>query len=465
VNPSRDQRFRCPGENYWIDRATHLARLAAGFAPCRSCEARGETGGLVDVKALADDAVANETISRPAGTGCQAATSCESPAIVLKGKAVWTAEGLAGTAENEIDAALTRRMAMALGTVLSRLPDAGSPVRVAVGGDGRWLTAPLVAAASQGCQLAGCRVIELGGATGGTLVRVIRRCGLDGGILIGNSPAAAQTVSLRCFGPEARPWSTGGGLEPVRQALTDQPVRTSRRSGGLERTDPTGEYRDSLADLFHGLRPLRFVLDAASRPLGEHLHALARHSACEILLPAQSAGSSASPSAAGAVPRPRTAAGQRPTGKAAVPKRFQPIDRLRTQVAATGADFGVWIDGDADRLVLIDERGRQIGPERLLWALAKHVAPTGEGPIVLASDVAASGRQLWTSLGGRVIEADATCEAVDAALRDAGAAAGVGPGDRLWFAGDGPTSDALASLGLVLQMLSRVDRPLSELLD
>jgi hypothetical protein len=85
--------------------------------------------------------------------------------------------------------------------------------------------------------------------------------------------------------------------------------------------------------------------------------------------------------------------------------------------------------------------------------------------MVLARDVAASGKQLFASAGWRVIEADSTCEAVDAALRDSGAAAAAGPGDRLWFAGQHPTSDALASVGLILQLLSGQDRPISEMLD
>jgi phosphomannomutase len=115
--------------------------------------------------------------------------------------------------------------------------------------------------------------------------------------------------------------------------------------------------------------------------------------------------------------------------------------------------------------VLVDQRGRQIGPERLLWALlGQTTAPAGR-PIVLARDVAASGKQLFTAAGWQVIEAEPTCQAVDAALRESGAAAAAGPGDRLWFAGQHATSDALVSLGLILQLLSGQDRPISEMLD
>ena len=63
-----------------------------------------------------------------------------------------------------------------------------------------------------------------------------------------------------------------------------------------------------------------------------------------------------------------------------------------------------------------------------------------------------------------MIEAEPTCEAVDAAMRASGAVAAAGPGQRLWFAGGQPTSDALATVGLILQLLSGQERPISELL-
>ena len=377
MNPTVEVRFRCPGETYWIDRATHLARLAAGYAGCRSCVDRFDTGGLLPASArAADDTAEGESLGREASR--EATQSATAGLGQRFGEAIWNAEGVAGTAENQIDVAVARRLAMALGTVLGQLPGAGSPVRVAVGGDGRWLSAPLVAAVSLGCQRAGCRVIETGHATAGSLAMVVRQAGLDGGMLIGNGLSATQTVSLKCFGPEGRPWSAGGGLEPVRRALADEAVRTSRRFGGLERVDLTAEYRRGLSELFHGLRPLRFVLDAASRPLVEHLRQLVGRSACEIISPGIPAGEGEAGRPMGGVRRSKVAA--RPGSL-----RARHVDRLRAQVVRVNADFGLWIDGDGDALVLVDELGRQIGPERLLWALFGQTATPAGRPVVLGA--------------------------------------------------------------------------------
>ncbi|HEY1785241.1 MAG TPA: hypothetical protein VGG30_06810, partial [Pirellulales bacterium] len=425
LKPPAKTAFRCPGESYPIDRPTHLARLASGYAPCRSCADRQETGGLL-----------------PAATPSSTDEVCHSSGLA---DAIWTSEGLAGTAENQIDAAVARRLGMALGTVLAQLPGAGKPVRVAVGGDGRWLTAPLVAGVSLGCQRAGCRVIEIGNATAGSMEMAIRDSGLDGGILIGNAVGAAQMVGLKCWGADARPFSAGGGLEAVRRAAAGEAVRTSRRFGGLERVDLTAAYRQQLGELFHGLRPLRFVLDAASRPLVEHLRVLVGRSACEIISPGVPDSELLAELVPAGSPRPSRIGAQavRPGALArrAESARTRPdsprsraIDRLRTRIARVEADFGLWIDGDGDELVLVDQRGRQIGPARLLGALRREAAPTDRRPIVLAAGFAPCDRQPFEA-DGPVIEAEPTREAVDAAMRASGAVAAAGPGDRLWFAG------------------------------
>ena len=195
------------------------------------------------------------------------------------GQETWTPEGLAGTAENQIDARAAQRFAMAFGTAVARELGAGVPPRIAIGGDGRWLSARLVAAASRGCQLAGCQAVEIGGATAGSLAMVIGGHGLDGGILIGNALSAPETVSLKCWGPAGRPWSAGGGLELVREALTSEAIRSSRRSAGLERLDPTDEYRQRLAELFHSLRPLRLGARHRQSPL-ERAFAAAGRTQC-----------------------------------------------------------------------------------------------------------------------------------------------------------------------------------------
>ena len=380
---------------------------------------------------------------------------------------------------------LVRQFASALGVALRNAAAPGCAVpRVAVAADGRWLTAELLAAAGDGLALSGCRVVESGAATAASLAMLVDRHRLDGGLLIGNASGAPQIVSLKCWGPGAQPWSAGGGLDSVTTLAAAAPQRASRHSGGLERIDLGAEYRLELADLFHGLRPLRFVLDTASLPLAEHLRQLACASACQIAAPrlpaagklAQSAERKIK-SASGARVTGARVTGARVTGArvtGALPAaltsaqtyRTRRVQRLCEQVLDERADFGLWIDGDGDTLELVDERGRAVNAERLLLALLRGLSSDAASHgVVIEAESSPALRKPLAAARLKAIEAPSTRQSMFAAMQRSGAALGGGPSGRLWFGGELPHADALRSIGELLQLLSQSDQPLSEVLE
>jgi len=85
------------------------------------------------------------------------------------------------------------------------------------------------------------------------------------------------------------------------------------------------------------------------------------------------------------------------------------------------------------------------------------VVEEGSSP-VLAGKIAA--------LGGQFVAADPHRATMAAAMRQHDALLGGGPSGRFWHAvGRLPLADALRTLTLLLVLLSRDDRPLSEVLD
>ncbi len=449
-----ETRFRCPGESYFIDRPIHLARLAGGYATCRGCLHRFDAG-LRPVKATAADArLAHSNPERTDSADAEPEAAC--------------AEGPLGIARNQIDAPLVRRYAAALGTALRRrVESAGGVPRVAVATDGRWLSAELVAAAGDGLALSGCRVVESGAATAASLARLVHRHGLDGGLLVGNSSGAPQIVSLKCWGPASCPWSAGGQLDDVTALFAGAPERSSRRSGGLERIDPGPEYRQELADLFHGLRPLRFVLDTSSLPLAEHLRQLAGNSACQIAGPRLPAAGKPAQSADRKGKTAKAKAGSPSTAlTTAAAYRGRRGQRLREQVLDESADFGLWIDGDGESLDLIDQRGRPVNAERLLFAFARQLSAEAKSAgVVVEAEASPAAHGQLTAAGTGPIESASRCESMFVAMQRSGAALGGGPSGRIWFGGELPQPDALRTLGELLQLLSQSDRPLSEVLE
>jgi len=59
------------------------------------------------------------------------------------------------------------------------------------------------------------------------------------------------------------------------------------------------------------------------------------------------------------------------------------LARLGRMVEATGADIGFGFDGDGDRMMPVDERGRTPGPDRVLAAYAGHVVEENRGGVVV----------------------------------------------------------------------------------
>jgi phosphomannomutase len=424
--PTDAAAYRCPGETHSIDWAVHLARLAAFYPPCRQCDCRGDARLLppLEVRRWAE-------LERRTSRG-----------------ASFTAEGLEGPSANDVDPALARRFAGALAIVLWRRPDAGrEPPKVVVGADGHWTTAELVSAACESLRLAGCRTVEAGAVTSASLAVAAQHLAADAALRIGNSTLGTRSIGLSVWGPSGRPWSAPGELDALRAVYESSHTARPKRGGGaLERTSSSELYLAPMKTLFHGLRPLRFVVDTTCEPLVRHLGELSSHAACEVLRP-----------------RPSQALGEFDAAQPLVARR---LESLGQRVVAEGAHFGLWIDGSGEACRAVDERGSAVECEKLFLALAAYVCHQQPGAtLVVQREASTDLQRSLANLGARTVRCGPTRQATFDAMVAKRAVFGSGPLGRFWFAGDPPTSDALLALSLLLNVLSQSDRAVSEVLD
>jgi phosphomannomutase len=145
------------------------------------------------------------------------------------------------------------------------------------------------------------------------------------------------------------------------------------------------------------------------------------------------------------------------------------LRRLATvsrRVLASGAHFGMWIDGDGETCLLVDERGRAVSSERLLLALAEYVCRRQPGAHVLLES-AGSGecQRRLEGLGAKVSRAPSNRQAMSESFVERCAVLAGGPSGRYWFGSSPPAPDALLALCFWLTVLSQSDRPASEVLD
>jgi len=352
------------------------------------------------------------------------------------GEPTWFgAEGLASVGFNDLTPAVARRLGAAFGVTLRndgpRSSTASDSPSAAIGFDGRAEAVPLLVAVAEGLRWAGCETIDLGPVTAPCVARAVDNLGATGGLLVGNPSGESHSVGAKFWHCGGRPLSAGDGLEDVERAFRTGVDRPVRRHGPMRRSQAEEPYLETLAERFHALRPLRFVMRTSSEPARRYLETLVRPVACRALT-------------------------------AAVPR-----DRLTEEVARAAADFGVSIEDDGERCRVVDERGEAVAPGRLALLLARHLGRRrGGGLVVLDAELHAAlcepllGRNVHTFVAGP------TRAEFHRAMRDHDAGLGADASGRLWFSEAGPPgADALAALSLLLEALSRSDRPLSEVLD
>jgi phosphoglucosamine mutase len=109
-----------------------------------------------------------------------------------------------------------------------------------------------------------------------------------------------------------------------------------------------------------------------------------------------------------------------------------------------GCDLGICLDGDGDRLVLIDPVHGVLDGDDLLWILAGHYA----GPIV--GTVMANGG-LETALGGRLLRTGVGDAKVHAEMKRVGALVGGEPSGHIMIARGMPTSDGMYTAMRILE--------------
>ncbi len=423
---SAAQTYRCPGQDYDIDRSVHLGRLAAFYPACRQCEHRHDVSLLSPLAARQWAEVE--------------ARQCRGPSF--------TAEGLEGASHNDVGVEVVRRFATALAVSLWHEDSpAPRPPAVLVGSDGHWTTAELLSAACEALRLAGCRTMDAGAVTSPALAAVARHFDCDAALLVGNSSGEPHAKSLKLWGRGGRPWSSPGGLDRVREIYQSKVDRPQRRGATLERSGAAEIYLPPLGSLFHALRPLRLVVDTTCQPLLQYLNHLGAEAACEVLRP-----------------KPSRAVGAAAVADAPlVTRRLGVVGR---QVIDEGAHFELWIDGDAEACRLVDQLGVPVSGERLCLLLADYVCreqPTAT--LVVEPQCSAALHQSLERLGARVVVGAATREGMSQAIESSGALLAGGPSGRFWFAGKPAAPDALLALSLLLTILSSSDRPLSEVLD
>ncbi|MCP3905502.1 MAG: phosphoglucosamine mutase [Planctomycetes bacterium] len=322
---------------------------------------------------------------------------------------------------------------------------------VMLGRDSRPSGEAFAAAAMSGLVLAGCRVVDLGVVATPTVGVMIGEAGADAGLVVTASHNPIEWNGIKCL--------DGDGVAlaaPVAVELIER--YRAGVIGYVPVTDLAAVRRDESGHETHVARVLDAVDCGPIRAAKFHV----------VLDSVNGGGAESGRMLLEALGCTVEHLNGEPTGRFAhvpEPIRENLVD-LAEATAVHGAACGFAQDPDADRLAIVDERGRYIGEEYTLALAARRVLQVAGGGDVAANlstsrmidDVAAAH-------GSTVLRTPVGEANVVAAMRRAGAVIGGEGNGGVVFPPVCWVRDSLAAMALVLGLVAEEGRPLGAIVD
>ena len=141
-------------------------------------------------------------------------------------------------------------------------------------------------------------------------------------------------------------------------------------------------------------------------------------------------------------------------------------EAVASKVLETRADVGLALDGDADRLIVVDEKGTVLDGDQIMALCAQDLMRKGKLPGNLLVATVMSNMALEVFMreqGGKLLRTQVGDRYVMEAMRQHGALLGGEQSGHLIFREYSTTGDGLLAALQILQIMRQRERPLSEL--
>ena len=365
---------------------------------------------------------------------------------------IFGAYDIRGVVGENLDSPTARRIARAYGDHVT--PD--RPGRYLVGHDARLTSPALAEAVSVGLREGGHHVVHLGQATTPMTYWVGAEEGFDGSVTVTASHLPPEHNGMKLCRDDAKPLSVEDGLPEieaaVRRALVEgDPPPASPTDEVTGRIDRMEVYVAALRRFLAPSRPLRIAVDASCGVGGVDTERL-----LSPVDPVASAGLE--------VWFLNTAPDGRFPAHSGNPLDEDATTELSALVVERGLDLGVAYDGDADRLVAVDETGARLGPGTLGGLLALRLLEGAPGATVLY-DLRASRAlpEVIAAHGGVPQRTRVGHAIIKPAMRAADAVFAAELSGHYYYCDLHVTDSGLRSLIELVNLVAASDRPLSVL--
>jgi len=356
--------------------------------------------------------------------------------------------GLRGLIGENLTPAVAAEYGCAFGSYLkARMPHKKN-MKVCLGRDSRPSGPMIQAGLAAGLTGTGMDVVTLGIVTTPGVGVMLRELGCDGGVVItaSHNPLPYNGIKLLLNNGIAPPPDVAA---QIKQRFLDRQFDFAGATacGRTTRNDRTNEiHLEKVLAIIDpeaiAARKIKVVLDSVNGAGGDIGRALLERLGCEV------------------VP-----VNVEPTGLFAhEPEPTEAnLKDLCTQVIQHRARIGFAQDPDADRLAIVDDKGRYIGEEYTLALAAKYVMGRLAGPAAANLSTSRMIDDIAAAVGSRVIRTPVgEANVARAMLENKCVIGGEGNGGIIDLR-VGPIRDSLVAMGLVLQLMAETNQAVSTL--
>jgi len=357
-------------------------------------------------------------------------------------------DGIRGVANRApMDASTALRLGQAAGRFFNR---GAHRHRVVIGKDTRLSGYMLEPALTAGFVGAGMDVVLVGPLPTPAIAMLTRSLRADLGVMISASHNPFEDNGIKLFGPDGLKLSDAeeAQIEALMAGdLSAQLVAPSRLGRASRLEDAPGRYIEAVKASFpkgRSLAGLRIVVDCANGAAYKVAPTVLWELGAEVV-------------SVGVAPDGFNI--NRECGSTA-PGRLAEIVRERR------ADLGIALDGDADRLVLVDEKGQMLDGDQILALVARswHAQGRLQGGAVVATVMSNLGLERFLrGLGLSLLRTKVGDRYVGERMREAGCNLGGEQSGHMILSDFGTTGDGLVAALQVLAVLVEEGRPASEI--
>ncbi|MDP8992923.1 MAG: phosphomannomutase/phosphoglucomutase [Actinomycetota bacterium] len=352
---------------------------------------------------------------------------------------IFKAYDVRGTVPDQLDAELARKV----GAAFARYVDAP---QILVARDMRESGIELSEAFAEGATSQGVDVVDLGLSSTDLLYFAAGKLDSAGAMFTASHNPPEYNGIKMCL-PGAKPVGLESGLADIKEQIEKDDIPQSDEKGEVSERDLLHDYAEHVRSFVDAdvLRPLKVVADTANGMGGLVAPRVFEGLPFELEILFEDLD--------GSFPNHP-------------PDPIDPenLKDLKDRVLEVGADVGLAFDGDADRVFLVDEKAEPLSGSLTTVMVAKSILDKNPGAKIIYNLICSKAvPEIIAENGGEPIRSRVGHSFIKGLMAETGAVFGGEHSGHYYFKDNYGADSGLVAAVVVLELLSKEEKPLSEL--